>query len=217
MSGEESQWHTHLSLLAKLRQEPKDQRAWATFVRRYEPLITQWCREHGLQPGDADDLTQNILLKLVRHMGSFVYDPTQSFRAWLRVVARNAWLDYVKSQKRVVVGSGDSSVQKLLHRAEAPDDLAGRLEKSFDWELLQQAHALVRQRVESHTWEAFRLTALEGKTGAAVAAQLNLRIATVFKAKSKVVELLREEISRLESEADSWLSSVQTPKSSSNG
>lgn len=216
MTGEDSQWQTHLSLLVKLREAPSDPSAWSAFVQRYEPLLHLWCREHGLQDADVLDVTQNILLKLARHMGSFVYDPAQRFRGWLRIVTRNTWADFVKSQGRVVQGSGDSGIQALLERQQAPADLADRLEKQFDQDLLAQAETRVRQRVEAHTWEAFRLTAVEGTTGAAAARALGMQPSAVFKAKSKVVKMLRQEIKQLESESDSWLP-VQAPASSNNG
>jgi RNA polymerase sigma-70 factor (ECF subfamily) len=72
------------------------------------------------------------------------------------------------------------------------------LYEQFDQGLLAEAQDRVRQRVEAHTWEAFRLTALEGRFGADAAAQLGLKAATVFKAKSKVQKMLKEEIARLE-------------------
>ena len=52
--------------------------------------------------------------------------------------------------------------------------------------------------MEPHTWEAFRLTALEGLPGAATAERLSMKVASVFKAKSNVQKLLQEEKDRLE-------------------
>ena len=45
---------------------------------------------------------------------------------------------------------------------EAREDLAQKLEEAFDLELLEAAKVRVRLRVAPHTWEAFRLMALEG-------------------------------------------------------
>jgi RNA polymerase sigma-70 factor (ECF subfamily) len=72
------------------------------------------------------------------------------------------------------------------------------LDAQFDQELFAEARTRVEQRVEPHTWEAFHLTAVEGFSGAEVAQKLGLRVATVFKAKSKVQKMLQEEIARLE-------------------
>jgi DNA-directed RNA polymerase specialized sigma24 family protein len=51
----------------------------------------------------------------------------------------------------------------------------------------------VRERVEPHTWEAFRLTAQEGRTGAEAAAALAMQVGTVFKAKSKAAAAAKKE------------------------
>jgi len=72
------------------------------------------------------------------------------------------------------------------------------MEEQFDCELLEEATARVRLRVQPHTWEAFRLLAYEGLTGAEVATRLNMKVGAVFVARSKVQRMLREELSRLE-------------------
>jgi RNA polymerase sigma-70 factor (ECF subfamily) len=68
--------------------------------------------------------------------------------------------------------------------------------------LLDDAMTRVQARVEPHTWEAFRLTALEEMAGAEVARRLQIKVATVFKAKSKVMKMLQEELARSESTQD---------------
>src|SRR6516225_3350683 len=81
---------------------------------------------------------------------------------------------------------------------EAREDLAQKLEEAFDLELLETAKARVRLRVAPHTWEAFRLLALEGVPVAKVAARIRLQVAMVYAAKSKVQKMLQEEIGKLE-------------------
>jgi hypothetical protein len=56
----------------------------------------------------------------------------------------------------------------------------------------------VRLRVAPHTWEAFRLMAIEGLPVAEVAVKVRLQVAMVYVAKSKVQKLLHEEIGKLE-------------------
>ena len=56
----------------------------------------------------------------------------------------------------------------------------------------------VRQRVSARTWDAFRLTALEGCSGAAAAGRLEMTIARVYGAKREVKEMIREEVRKLE-------------------
>ena len=200
MMADDSSSKTRASLLHRLRQDSGNADAWSEFVDRYGPNIYAWCRRWQLQPADAEDVTQTVLLKLAVVMRSFEYDPQRRFRGWLKTLTQHAWSDFVSSRQRAVPGSGDSAVQATLDTVIARDDLVARLERAFDQELLDLAAERVRQRVEPHTWEAFRLTALEGRSGAEAATVLGMQVGTVFKAKSKVQKLLRDEIERLESE-----------------
>jgi RNA polymerase sigma-70 factor (ECF subfamily) len=184
--------------LGRLRQDPADQAAWAEFVRRYGPQVYRWCRHWRLQENDAEDVTQAVLVRLSTRMRTFTPDPAKSFRAYLMTVARYAWCDFLEARKQPGAGVGGSDVLALLQTVEAGDDLARRVNEQFDQELLAEAQAQVQQRVEPHTWEAFRLTALEGLSGAEAAARLGLKVATVYKAKSKVQRMLHEEVARLD-------------------
>jgi RNA polymerase sigma-70 factor (ECF subfamily) len=193
-----SDLRTSASLLVRLRQPETDQQAWAEFVHRYGPLLHRWCKHWKLQEADIEDVSQAVLAKLVSKLQAFEYDPARSFRAYLKTLTHYAWLDLLEGRQRAGAGAGGSACLELLASLEARDDLLRRLDEEFDQEVLEEATARVRARVEPHTWEAFRLTALEGLPGAAVAARLAMKVYTVFKAKSKVQKLLQEEVARLE-------------------
>lgn len=186
---------TSPSLLEQLRGDVPDQVAWAEFARRYGRLTRQWGRKWGLQEADADDLAQTVLARLTDRMRSFRYDPARSFRAYLKALAHYAWCDLLDAGRRPGAGgTGDSADRDRLHSVEARADLERDLNTEFDPELLADAMARVRARVEPHTWEVFRLTALEGVPGVAAAERLGLKVATVYKAKSKVQQMLRQEL-----------------------
>ena len=189
---------TRVSLLMALRSDPGDQSTWSAFVDRYGPQIHAWCLRWKLQEADAQDVTQMVLVKLVRHLPGFAYDPARSFRGWLRTLTAHSWSDFLGDQARGVRGSADASVAELLHTVEARVDLVRHLEESFDQELLELAKEEVKQRVEPHTWEAFQLTAIEGVTAAEVAARLGIRVATVYRARHVVQSMLRETLAALE-------------------
>jgi RNA polymerase sigma-70 factor (ECF subfamily) len=191
---------TSVSLLARLRREDADQAAWKEFVHRYGPHLYRWCRTWDLQEADAQDVTQAVLTLLAVRMRTFHYDPGQSFRAYLKTLARYALCDFLESHKKPGAGTGDSGVLSALNSVAARDDLVRQLSGEFDHELADAAMARVRQRVEPHTWEAFRLTAVEGASGADVARRLGLRVGTVYKARSKVQKMLQDEIRKLETE-----------------
>jgi DNA-directed RNA polymerase specialized sigma24 family protein len=131
-------------------------------------------------------------------MAKFAYDPSRSFRGWLKTLTRHAWRDLAVEWKRERIASGDSRLCEFFESLEAGDDLVRHLEEEFHRELMDQAMTLVRPRVAQRTWDAFRLTALEGCSGAATAAQLEMKVAHVYVAKNEVKEMIRQEIRKLE-------------------
>jgi RNA polymerase sigma-70 factor (ECF subfamily) len=197
MTGDSAGPSTSATLLNRVR-SPRDQEAWNEFVERYGRRIYGWCRKWGLQEADAEDVTQDVLLRLASKMRGFAYDPSRSFRGWLRTLTHHAWSDFLADRKRPGAGSGDGEVTRALEQAEARDDLTRWLDEEFTRALFEEASARVRLRVRPHTWEAFRLTAVEGKSGAEAAALLGMQVATVFVARSKVQKMLLDEARKLE-------------------
>ena len=114
---------TGVTLLGRLRLDPTNQASWQEFVEKYGRKIYRWCRHWGLQEADAEDVTQMVLLKLARTMQTFDYDPSRSFRAWLKTLTLHAWSDFVQHRQRPGAGSGDSRVLEQLETVEARDDL----------------------------------------------------------------------------------------------
>jgi RNA polymerase sigma factor (sigma-70 family) len=196
--GDDSSMPTSPTLLGRLSLLPADQAAWAEFAERYGRKIYGWCRHWKLQEADAEEVTQEVLLKLARKMQTFVYDPSRSFRAWLKTVTHHAWRDFVDGRRRTQSGSGDPQVLEMLQTIQAGDNLVEQLDDEFARELLDEALARVRVRVQPHTWKAFQLLAFEGLSGAEAASRLNMKIATVFVARSKVQKMIHEELRRLD-------------------
>jgi RNA polymerase sigma factor (sigma-70 family) len=189
---------TSLTLLGRLRRDPKDQAAWSEFVARYGPRILQWCRGWRLQESDAHDVTQDVLLKLNGLMARFVYDPSGSFRGWLKTLTHHAWRDLAAERRRSGLGVGERSVMELLGDLQAGENLVEQLDAEFRREVMDRAMERVRRRVSERTWDAFRLTSLEGLSGSAAAGRLEMKVARVYGAKSEVKEMIREEVRKLE-------------------
>jgi RNA polymerase sigma-70 factor (ECF subfamily) len=188
---------TSITLLVRLQQSPADQAAWEEFVERYGHQIHAWCRRWGLQQADAQDVTQTVLLKLLRAVQSFHYDPARRFRGWLKTVTHHAWQDLVRSRRRGATG-GAPPTAGALESVAAQDDLAARLEEAYEQGLLDQALDRVRLRVRPQTWDAFHLTTFDGLSGAEAAALLGRPVVSVYKARSNVQKLLEAEVRYLE-------------------
>ena len=132
---------TSATLLDRVGLSPNDQVAWARFVGLYGSKIRGWCRRWGLQEADTEDVTQDVLLRLAQKLGAFHYDPSRSFRGWLRTVTQNALADFLADRKRQCSGSGDDEVFEQLQSVQARDDLIEHLKDQFDSEIVAMACA----------------------------------------------------------------------------
>jgi RNA polymerase sigma factor (sigma-70 family) len=185
---------TRISLLEVLRDHREDDAAWGEFVRVYGPVVVAWCRKRGLQHDDALDVTQEVLLRFWRTSKQFIYNPRGRFRSYLKQVARSALVRWAEQSG----DPHDQATRSLLERTPEREDLLARLAEAYDTELVAIAMAEVKIRVRPHTWQAFELLALERRSGADVAATLNIEINTAYVARRKVQRMIREIVDRIE-------------------
>jgi RNA polymerase sigma factor (sigma-70 family) len=183
---------TSMTLLERLQKDPGDPQAWNLFVERYQPRIQSWCVTWGLQASDAEDVAQEVLVKLFAAMSKFQYDPARSFRAWLKTVTKHAWCDFLAARNKDP-GRNAGPLDTIADSADAQSDLERHLEDAFDAELLNLAMHRVKNRVKPATWQAFHLTAIEGLSGADAAQRLRIPVAHVFVGKNRVQKMLQEE------------------------
>jgi RNA polymerase sigma-70 factor (ECF subfamily) len=151
-----------------------------------------------LQDSDADDVAQEVLLLLSKQMRRFQYDPSKRFRCWLKAVVHSTWCDWAARRRDWQIGSVDPRVLEQLETAAAGEDLLDRIVAQYDRELLETASRRARERVEPHTWEAYRLLAYDGLSGQEVADRLGIRLNRAYSARFKVQQLIREEFERLD-------------------
>jgi RNA polymerase sigma factor (sigma-70 family) len=190
---------TRPSLLLRLR-DAHDREAWEEFVEVYAPLVYGFARKHGFQDADAADLTQEVLQAVATSIGRLDYDPRRgTFRGWLFTLVRNRLRNALARRPRECRGSGGSSAQVALESWPDPDE--GPLavwEQDCERRLFAWAAELVRGEVQDSTWQAFWLTAVEGRSGKEAATLLGLTTAAVYLAKRRILLRLKEEIARLQ-------------------
>jgi RNA polymerase sigma-70 factor (ECF subfamily) len=187
---------TSATLMMRIHKEPADLRAWDEFVQHYRPMIRAWCLTWGSQASDADDIAQEVLVKLLAAMRKFQYDPSRSFRSWLKTVTQHAWYDLGKT-RRHKTGTLEGLIEAIADSRDALADLETRMEDAFEREILELAMRRIEKRVKPATWQAFQLTAIENRPGAEVAKELQMQVAHVFVAKHRVQKMLEEEVELL--------------------
>ncbi len=193
---------TRASLLIRLR-DPHDHEAWLEFVTLYETVIYRLLRRSGLQDADARDALQEVLLAVSKSIDR--WDPAKdrgSFRGWLRRVARNIVINWLKHRDRCVVAAGGAGLQEMLNNLPAAD---GPESAEFDRELrrglFHRAAEQVRREVHSVSWQAFWETTVLGTSSVDTAKKLGMAPGAIRVAKCRVLARLRATVSELEKEA----------------
>lgn len=190
---------TRASLLLRLR-DSQDHEAWREFVSLYEPVLYRLLRRHGLQDADAREVMQELFMAVSRSIDR--WDPAKergSFRGWLRRVARNLVINWLKQRERRVMATGGSDVQAMLNTLPA-DSLTEAVE--FDQEvrraLFQSAAERVRGEVQPATWQAFWETGVVGTSAAEAARKLGMEVGAIRVAKCRVLALLQAAVNEME-------------------
>jgi RNA polymerase sigma-70 factor (ECF subfamily) len=189
---------TRASLLLRLR-DPQDEVAWREFVDVYAPVVYRYARKQRLQDADAADLSQEVLRAVAGAVGRLEYDPRRgAFRNWLFTIVRRKLYNWRVAQAIRTRGSGDSATLQLLEQCPARDDSRAEWEAECERQLVAWACARIRRDVSASTWQAFWWTAVEGRPGKQVAAELGLSIAAVYHARSRVLARIKELVRSVE-------------------
>ena len=181
-----------------------DHQAWGAFVACYTPLIESCCRHSGLGEEASQELGQQIWIELADRLRTFRYDPTGSFRGWLRRLCRSRILDRVREQK-IYSGVSLEDFPGL-----AADYLAFAPERSAENDapkdnedrtrllaVAASAQETVKAKVDPETWQAFWMVAVEDRSVKDAAEYLGKSYAATFVAQKRVKERLRVEARRL--------------------
>lgn len=189
---------TSTGLLERVKKQDPD--AWRRFVKLYGPLVLGWCRRSGLQTDDAADVMQEVFRAVLGGINGFHRDrPGDSFRGWLWTTTRNKIRDHARGRQREPKPKGGTDAQRRLEDIPEPswDSVSPVCETPEDRTLERRAIELVRAGVETRTWEAFWRVCVEGRSAKEVAQELQMTTGAVFKAKYRVLRLVRDEYQHL--------------------
>jgi RNA polymerase sigma-70 factor (ECF subfamily) len=184
---------TSVSFLDALRSDPDDQR-WRMLVELYSPLIRSWLVRGGAAAGDVEDLSQNVLMVVVRRFPEFQRQPqVGAFRSWLRTIAVNCLRDHWRGGANQPVAGGGTSFQGMIEQLSDPQSPLSQL---WDREHQEQVAGYLLNKVRGEcseiNWQAFQRFVLNGQSADEVARELGISANMVFIAKSRILARLRK-------------------------
>lgn len=182
---------TRLSLIVRLK-DRHDQTAWGEFLEIYRPLVYRLAVAKGLQHADAEDVVQQVFGSVARAVDRWQPDAGRArFRTWLTTIARNAIVNAL-SRRAVDRASGDTAERDSLADYAADAEESQMLLIESRREIFQWAAKRVRGEFESKTWDAFWLTAVEGRDVNEVAGLVDKKPGAIYAARSRVMRRLKE-------------------------
>jgi len=198
---------TRASLLSRLK-DLEDQESWSDFFAAYRQLIHSVARKAGLEDAEAQDVVQETLINVAGRIQGFKYDPAAgSFKNWLLLITRRRIADHLRERyRRRMVSEADLATGERIAAVleQAADPVPAELEAIWneEWErhLLTAALARVRRRVKPQHYQIFDCYVLKKWPVVKVAHVLGVNVAQVYLAKHRVVQIVKEEITRLETQ-----------------
>jgi RNA polymerase sigma-70 factor (ECF subfamily) len=95
------------------------------FVERFQDIVFGFCLRMLGQREDAEDVTQETLVRAVRHMGQ--WDPSRPLQPWVLAIAVNRCRTWASKRKRAPLAMDDASSFVAPRRRMSVADLSEEL------------------------------------------------------------------------------------------
>lgn len=202
---------TRATLIQRLKNW-QDQASWQVFFDTYWKLIYGVAIQGGLTTTEAQDVVQEIMMAVAKHMPTFQYDPSiGSFKGWLLNMTRWRILDHIRKRQRrppeaipdePAKDDHDEPETEALNRLADPFSENLELLWNAEWEknLLETAVTNVKRRVEPEKYQIFDFYVNKNWPPEKVAKTFGLPVEQVYMTKHRVTDMIKDEVKRLEKE-----------------
>lgn len=188
---------TRPSILIRLR-DRTDSEAWAVFESLYAGVIAAVARNWGLQPADADDITQDVMTRVARSADRIdAQHRTAAFRTLLNRMIRQSLVDrHRREQRRSVTHLPTGRVLQLENAAvdEASAQVDATIDLEYRREVFRWAARHVQAEFRSQSWLAFEATSMHGRSVQEVSKELEMSVGAIYTARSRILNRLREKV-----------------------
>jgi len=147
---------TRPSLLVRVR-DKSDAEAWAEFDAIYRSMLVHFARGCGLEASDAEEVAQECMTIIERHIAGFEYDPTRGkFKSWLKTIVINQVRKFRRKRNEAPAESGHFRVEQ-----EREPDPEALFDAMWMREHLQYCLAQIRHDIDDNVYRAFELHVLK--------------------------------------------------------
>lgn len=174
--------------------DPGHHEAWSWLHATYRPPIGNLCLRSGLSPVEADDVIQDVLLRLSRRMAAKPINlRATSLRAWLAQVTHQRIFEVRRQRARF-----DLPPEALLLMAEwLPGTMAPHSDPGARHQLEQHLWAVcldrVRAAVPPRSWQIFEAHGLHGLPSPEVARAFNTTQFNVRMIRTRMIRRIRRQ------------------------
>jgi RNA polymerase sigma-70 factor (ECF subfamily) len=164
-----------------------DRTSLKALLKEVEPAVRQWARSHAGDSDSAADLSQEVLLLMIRKIGSYRGDAR--FLSWLFTVTRNQAVEETRRKARHR-NKMNRLRTEIGHARHASNPAEEHLDRG---RIRAVVHAFVRELPQRQR-EVFQMSELQGLSSPEIGEILDLQPVSVRAALLKARRALRKKI-----------------------
>jgi RNA polymerase sigma factor (sigma-70 family) len=190
-SGNSAFIPTRDSLLSRLKDSTAED-SWREFFETYWKLIYETARKEGLNDQEAQDVVQETMITLTRHIAEFKKDiKLGSFKTWLMRLTQTKIIDqFRKRQAADELGSSLAPEQVL--------EFQSNWDRDWQVNAAEEAMRRVQNSARPKMFQAYSVCVLQGR-GPRIAAKLvKMSLPAVYLAVFKVRRKIQSEMKKLQ-------------------
>ena len=155
-------------------------------------MIQRWLYLHNIPPQDADDISQEVLLRLMQKIKEFEHNGNLgAFRSWLQRITVNVMRNFRRARSTRPMGQ-DEAVADLIHQIEDPNsDVSVEFQRQHNLFLIHKLLEGLQDSFSPDNLEMFRRYCIEDEDPEVIAKEFGVPKNTVYVAKFRVIRALR--------------------------
>ena len=203
MSEEKSDPYLTRRTLIERVSDQHDESAWEKFAQVYNRYIYAVIRNMNISAHDAEEIHQQVMIKLWKHLPELDIDQLRRFRSYLGTITKNEVLQFIRSRQRRIVreekAAGDASLD-YLNKIRVPD-VEEIIEAEWRIHLTNIALRNIENLFTENAMTIFRLS-IDGLHASEIVQKTGMTLSTVNTLKSRVRSRFTAELEQLKQELE---------------